>query len=129
MIARHSDSGSGDDASVIDWTALNELVDGSAELLGELFSIADRDMPVQLSQLEQALRSGDLTMARHVAHTLKGMATSLSARRVFRTADRIERLIVDKQVVGIETRIDGLRDSVAEALRELAKDRRIDVAA
>jgi HPt (histidine-containing phosphotransfer) domain-containing protein len=71
--------------------ALRELSpDGDAEFLRELVGIYLEDTPKQIAQLEQALASGDASVATRAAHTMKGSSGNFGAEALMQVAKEAE---------------------------------------
>jgi signal transduction histidine kinase/CheY-like chemotaxis protein/HPt (histidine-containing phosphotransfer) domain-containing protein len=67
---------------VFDETELLNTVQGDHALLLELGAIFLEDAPAHMIAMRDAIASGDATALRFAAHTLKGSAATLTARRV-----------------------------------------------
>jgi CheY-like chemotaxis protein len=66
---------------------------GNQVLLDRLLEEFRRDQAGDAAALRAALDAGDLKLAEHVAHRLKGVAGNLGARRLQDAAGRLERLL------------------------------------
>jgi PAS domain S-box-containing protein len=75
---------------VFDEEALLTTVDGDRALVAELVGLFLEDSPGQLAEMRGALQRGDAAALQFAAHTLKGAAGSLSARRVAAAAHDLE---------------------------------------
>lgn len=82
------------DEPILNRSVLQELVklDSSGEFLDELVQGFWNDGEVLLDELEGALRDGDLSMFRHVAHSLKGHAGSVGAILLYKTCHRLQQV-------------------------------------
>jgi two-component system, sensor histidine kinase and response regulator len=89
----------------IDREALQERLGDDGDLIGELAVILAEDAPRLASECAQAIAAGDWTEAHRLAHTLRGAAGNLCARRVQAAAGDLERcarqgLIVEARAAG-----------------------------
>jgi CheY-like chemotaxis protein/HPt (histidine-containing phosphotransfer) domain-containing protein len=67
-------------------------VDNDRELLHDLLRIFKEEVPRQLQDLREAVRSGDANRVAVAAHTMKGMLSNLAAIQSAASAERLERL-------------------------------------
>ena len=74
----------------LDWSELLERVGSDGDLLLELFDVFREEFPRMQEALQNALKSGDFTEIRRVAHSMKGMLLSLSFNRGGALASQIE---------------------------------------
>ncbi len=63
---------------------------GEERLLKKLCSVFVRTSAGQLQELEQALKSEDLSTAQKIAHSIKGGAGTIEAGRLHNTAQEME---------------------------------------
>ena len=68
------------------------LVDASGELLVELAEGLGRDGEVLLDDLQDALKDGDLSLFRHIAHGFKGHAGSVGAIPLFKVCHKLQQV-------------------------------------
>jgi HPt (histidine-containing phosphotransfer) domain-containing protein len=76
----------------IDRTALFERLDGNTDLLRELIELFSRQGPLLLTEIRNAIASGDGARAEMAAHSLKGALANLGADRAAEVAFHLERL-------------------------------------
>jgi HPt (histidine-containing phosphotransfer) domain-containing protein len=102
---------------VFDEAALLETVQGDRELLGELGRLFIADAPSHIEAVRDAIGRNDAQALRFAAHAIRGSAGTLTARRVARVAQELERMSAGGDVTGADTRLQALEHAVAE-LRE-----------
>jgi HPt (histidine-containing phosphotransfer) domain-containing protein len=85
------------------------------ELLGDLVEVAGSE----ISQLREALESGDEQVAIRSAHSIKGAAANLSAVRLSGRAREVEMTCRDGRMDEAAGMVDGLEEALKE-LREYA---------
>jgi two-component system, sensor histidine kinase and response regulator len=87
----------GEEEGVMDRGALDALralaEPGESGMLEELLGLFLRDAPQRLNDLEAALAARDEKTLREQAHSLKGMASNLGARRLAEVCGRLEELV------------------------------------
>jgi two-component system, sensor histidine kinase and response regulator len=74
-----------------------------------------------VAQVSDALATGDIVRAERLAHSLKGVAGNLGAKRVQSVASRLEKAIRDRATVAD---VDAARQQAAEALEALVTELR-----
>ncbi len=74
----------------LDWDAALEAVDGDRELLGKVIDGFLGQQPALLVELREALRSGNLPVAKRVAHTVGGSLRLFQGARVVALANDLE---------------------------------------
>ncbi|MEW5894240.1 MAG: Hpt domain-containing protein [Candidatus Omnitrophota bacterium] len=70
------------DMKVIDMKEALDRVQDDRELLFELFDIFQDDFKVKRKEIQKALDQGDCETVRNLAHSLKGAAGNISAKRL-----------------------------------------------
>lgn len=93
------------------------------DLLREVVSQAETDVPVLLAQAQEALSHGDLDGARKAAHTLKGTLAYLGAAPALAEARALEEAARAGDLAGAAPRLVALRGEIARlfpALRQAA---------
>jgi CheY-like chemotaxis protein len=110
--------------AVIDPVALASLraLRDSAEedLLGDLIKLFLRDMPGKLSQIQSAVTQSQPPILRDCAHSLKGSASNLGARRLAQLCAQLEAIAQDPALTGANALLPDLRmefQLVCEALK------------
>lgn len=76
--------------NVINKEELLERVDGDYELLEELLSIFIEELPLQLQDIEMAIKNEDCEKLRTSVHRLKGAVGNLAAEEAYELAAQIE---------------------------------------
>ncbi|WP_246628179.1 response regulator [Paenibacillus oenotherae] len=79
--------------SGLDIAAALERVNGKRDILNHMLKLFVRDYRGFDVQLQQALADGDYQLARRLTHTLKGVASNLSAAELAAAADELEILL------------------------------------
>jgi CheY-like chemotaxis protein len=87
---------------VIDREMVMARLGGDEQLFGDVIQLFLEDCPVRLAMIKSAIDAGDSEALRTSAHALKGAAGNMSAKRLFDTAQTLERL-------GATGRIDAAR--------------------
>ena len=117
----HSDPSAGrsDGAPILDPTLLESLrtlrFDGEPDPVTEIIDLFLRDTPSRLQEATEAARRRDSAGVQAAAHTLKGSANNLGARRLGAAAGRLE----NQAATGRWDLVDELLDSSASELRAL----------
>ena len=86
----HVESGVGDDIPQFDEAKLMERLGGDREILREVVAIFRHSTPELVAEIRTAIDAHDRTRLRSAAHTLKGAAGNLSAKRVAALASELE---------------------------------------
>lgn len=95
-------------------------LDGSEDLLEELIEIFIEDCPDMLTELKQALESGDPGLVRSAAHALKGAVGNFTSGEAYTLALSIEDSGSSGDLEGVQERLSELEGHVrklTEALR------------
>jgi HPt (histidine-containing phosphotransfer) domain-containing protein len=74
----------------VDLPELLERVENDEDLLAELFTLFQEDLPLSRAALQAAVDGGNLREIEQAAHKLKGMLANLSAKRTTALAAEIE---------------------------------------
>lgn len=77
----------------MDMEAALRRVNGKRDILNHMLKLFVRDYSAFDTQLEQSLAEGDYLLVRRLAHTLKGVASNLSAAKLAAMADELETLL------------------------------------
>lgn len=91
-------------------------VNGKKSLLRRLIISFHDDFYNIIETLKDQIAAGDLTGARRLAHTLKGVAASLELSEVSRISAEVELAIANEQIVGIEPTLIALDTALKPAL-------------
>ncbi|MBC8718342.1 response regulator [Ochrobactrum sp. Marseille-Q0166] len=92
-------------------------VNGKKALLRRLIISFHDDFLNVIPTLKEQLAKGDLTSARRLAHTLKGVAASLELPAISRISAEIELAIANEQLVGLEPTLFALDAALKPALK------------
>jgi PAS domain S-box-containing protein len=84
------ESSVGDDITQFDENELMERLGGDGEVRQEIVAIFRHSTPELVAEIRMAIESRDLTRLKSAAHTLKGAAGNLSAKRLAALAMEIE---------------------------------------
>lgn len=84
--------------SIFDLDDALEKVGGDREILEEILKVFSESYPDQLSELKNAIDSGDAPLVERTAHTLKGSVGTFSAKKALETAFRLETMGRDGQL-------------------------------
>jgi CheY-like chemotaxis protein len=113
-----SDHGGSPADAIIDMESAMTRFGGDREFYHELIGDFLSYVPGKITALEEALRMRDIENVQGYAHSIKGAAGNLSARKVFSTALRIESKAGDGVLTDVPQLIEELKSEVAR-LREL----------
>jgi CheY-like chemotaxis protein/HPt (histidine-containing phosphotransfer) domain-containing protein len=67
-----------------------DMLGGRSDLLGRMDSIFVRDTPDELAGLKRSIKAGDWDNAMRLAHSIKGSARTVGARRAGAQAEQVE---------------------------------------
>ena len=103
--------------------ALRRLGDDE-ELLRDIIQIYLEDAPVMVEKIHNAVEQSDTNALQRAAHSLKGLAATLSASEVVGAAARLEHIAVSKNlsdapkaVAEVEQHVSDLNAAVQQLLR------------
>jgi CheY-like chemotaxis protein len=94
---------------LFDKKALLERLDGDEALYQELVEGFMADIPVQINKIEKALDFDDLSIAKHLAHTLKGAFSNVGAQLLHKIVQDLEDDIQGKDINMINNNIKQLK--------------------
>ena len=104
--------------------ALQRLGD-DVDLLRDIVQIYLEDAPAMVEKIHTAVSQADSNTLQRAAHSLKGLAATLSASEVVGVAARLEHMAAirnlseaSKVVAEIDERVDELNQAVREFLRQ-----------
>ncbi len=104
----------------VDLKEVLERVQNDRELLLELFDIFLSDCPGKIAALKTAIAQKDLTAIKDIAHSLKGAAGNISAKKLFDSFLKIEQLTKDDDLSNAAGPLQAL-DNQVEELRDYSK--------
>lgn len=87
---------------VFDYDDFLERVDGDIDLLKEVIEIFLEDSPNLMTALRSAIRIGEAEAIEKAAHTLKGAAANISAKRLQQLSHAMQEMIKKSQVSQME---------------------------
>jgi len=80
------------DQPVFDYDDFLRRIDGDVELLSEVIGIFLEDTPALLAELISGIKSKNAVVVDRAAHTLKGAAANISAKRLYLLCQRLQTL-------------------------------------
>lgn len=92
-------------------------VNGKRALLRRLIISFHDDFENVIQMLMDQIAKGDLTSARRLAHTLKGVASSLELPDIARISAEVELAIANEQLVGLQSTLSALNSAMKPALK------------
>jgi HPt (histidine-containing phosphotransfer) domain-containing protein len=108
------------DPEIINLKSLTARFLGNTDLLERVLSTFAETLDADLKSLEQALGTHDADSAAFLAHRIKGMAASIDARALWKTASVAEDCAKSKSLDQLAVSLTQLhcdRDTLAEVLR------------
>jgi HPt (histidine-containing phosphotransfer) domain-containing protein len=96
---------------------------GEPSILGELIDMFIAETPRQIEALRRAIREGNVTALRRVAHTLKGSSGNLGADRLSKACGKLERLAKDGVVDGTADLLADVETEFHEAEKHLVAEK------
>ena len=100
----------------IDMGDFMSRVKGDVELIDQLLRLYLEDSGKHLAQIEDAIRSNELTELERSAHSLKGMSANLSAYRVSELASRLEDMGESGDIGGANSVLIDLGESLNKTI-------------
>jgi signal transduction histidine kinase/sensor domain CHASE-containing protein/DNA-binding response OmpR family regulator len=107
-------------ATTFDRQSALERLDGDENLLRELVTLFLKDAPQHLTEVETALRAGDLERVARVAHTMKGAIGNFGTTDAYDAVVRLEGACLDKDAAAA----DGAMRTLVAQLARLETDLR-----
>lgn len=104
----------------VDWEGLSENCAGDEGLILEVVELFEREEPMLLEAVKEAVRAADAEGIKRTAHRLKGALVSLSATAAVEHARDLERAGADHSLAGTDemaTRLSSELDKVMVYLR------------
>ena len=109
----------------LDLAAALDRVEGDRELLEELAVLFEEESVKNLSEIREAIGTGDAALLERLAHTLKGASANIGAKRVAQAAFALEQVarsrdlsMVQPSVSALEWEIAALRLSLESLIKE-----------
>ena len=91
-----------------------ERVQNDRALLLEVFDIFLADCPAKITALKTAVAKKDLTALKDVAHSLKGAAGNISAKKLFNSFLTIEQMAKNNDLSAIVGPLDAIDGQIAD---------------
>jgi HPt (histidine-containing phosphotransfer) domain-containing protein len=113
-------------SSVIDVADALERLGDDHELLREIVQIYIEDAPAIVERIHSAVKAEDAPGVQHSAHSLKGLASSLSAHEMVGAAARLEHIGTSRNLAEASSALEEVDQRVEElnaAIREFLKRR------
>jgi HPt (histidine-containing phosphotransfer) domain-containing protein len=111
-------------SSVMDVADALERLGDDHELLREIVQIYVEDAPAIVDRIHAAVKAEDAPAVQHSSHSLKGLASSLSAHEVVGAAARLEHLgashnldEVQHALEEVDQRVEELNTAIQEFLK------------
>jgi CheY-like chemotaxis protein len=82
----------------VDMRRMNDLTGGDPAMLNELAEMFYKQTTQQLKQIEDAVRAGDATQVRHVAHSCKGASATLGMTQLSKQMLALEKMGMEGQL-------------------------------
>jgi len=108
------------DSGVLDMADALERTDGDRKFLAEMVEVMLEDLPARVQAIREGLAAGDTDAICQTAHTLKGMAATVSARPIMGLAVEIERMGKDDQLHAVEEALSQVEQYAEQLRREAA---------
>jgi PAS domain S-box-containing protein len=106
-------------ASTFDIDAALNHVEGDRDLLEEIIRIFSDQCPKTMSEIDSAIRTGDLQLLERAAHSVKGSASNLCATGVTQAAAELEASGRSRDHSRCREQFKALEGEVEKLLREL----------
>ncbi|HTA94513.1 MAG TPA: response regulator, partial [Verrucomicrobiae bacterium] len=86
----------------VDMSRMNDLTGGDAASLRELVDMYYKQTTTQMAQIEAAVREGNATQVRHVAHSCKGSSATLGMTHLAKLMLTLEKMGVEGKLTGAD---------------------------
>jgi HPt (histidine-containing phosphotransfer) domain-containing protein len=86
----------------VDMSRMNDLTGGDEASLRELVDMYYKQTTTQMKQIEDAVRDGDATQVRHVAHSCKGSSATLGMTQLAKLMLALEKMGVEGKLTGAD---------------------------
>jgi HPt (histidine-containing phosphotransfer) domain-containing protein len=113
------------DATILDLAQLKEVTMNDQELMHEVLGVMLDDTGSQLLLLDAAIRAGDLSACRRLAHYSKGACANVGAERAAAACLRIEQQATNgeaaacsQSLAALRNELDALRNEIGTALQD-----------
>lgn len=114
-----------DEVETIDWSAAAEQCGGDESFLKEMLVIMHEEIKSHMVNLRDAVAANEMDPTRHIAHTIKGVATNLMCHRLRSIALHVETMgkwgiWLDKDSADLKHSKEDLEKSLCVLEKELA---------
>lgn len=99
---------------VFDYDDFLYRIDGDVDLLKEVIQIFLEDTPGLLTNLYAEIKGGDTEAVERAAHTLKGAAANISAKRLQQLSQHIQLALKENDAIDLEPFIDHFKKNFKE---------------
>ncbi len=107
------------DLDGIDSTVGMNNVLGDKALFQEILVVFYQDHHHDGQKLQSAIKTQDLATAKHLAHTLKGVACSVGAMKLYEAAKALDSAINDEQHNSFDVLLDNLLPELAQVMKAI----------
>jgi len=111
------------DEKIIDLADVLDRVQDDSELLLELFDIFEEDFQGKRKELDRYLSEENAEMVRNIAHSLKGAAGNISAKRLYAVCLFIEKEAADGRLAQVPEKFKELDIEFQQYQKEAQKIR------
>jgi PAS domain S-box-containing protein len=111
-----------DDATAFDRATALDMLGGRQDLLTRMDAIFMRDIPGELKELAASVEAHEWEAARRLAHTIKGSARTVGARRAGAQAEQLEFFCKQKDGASAKKEYKALESEVRSALEYLTRE-------
>jgi len=106
---------------VLDIQALERRVCGDKTLMHDILSQYSEDARNMLQEAEQALTSSDMSGLRALAHSLRGMSSTISASILSREAEALEQVAAENDLESARNIVARMRTGLDITLRKISE--------
>jgi len=109
------------DLPILDLESLKQIMGDNVDLILEIVEVYEDSLPADAKKLEDALEKGEVVEVERSAHSIKGGAANLGAKRLHRTAAQIEDAARDGDTDAFTAKASLLRREIDLLFGELEK--------
>ena len=106
---------------VLDTEKAIDMIGGDMELLKEILDIFVADLPRKLDDLRAGISTGDATLVKRAAHSLKGSSSNICAEGVRKIAADMEQLAGDGDLATAASKMPSLESELARLKEAIGK--------
>jgi two-component system, sensor histidine kinase and response regulator len=104
---------------VFDEEELLRTVQGDHELVKELGNLFLGDVPSQVAAIREGIERDDAQAVRFAAHTVKGSASAITARRIAQQALELEEMGAAGNLAGASDRLRAMEAAISELQKRI----------